>query len=570
MHFLRNLRISRKLSLLIVIEILALLVVGFGGLHFIKDIANRSDSMYQNRFIPNQWIGQIQRNDRTIDADILEVMITTEESRNIEMKNDIASLQKDIDEVIDKLSQSNLSSKEFEIFDLYKQEAKDLQAVRDEVLDLALQNKNGEAYDLYKSKVLPQGEKVSNTLNDLMQLNQAVAKQIKTDIKDSYKSESLITIGIILVALIISTALGILITKVIVNPTKDIVDLLSKAEKGDFTVKGTYQSKDEIGQLTTSFNHMIVGLNGMVKQVSDTSQQLAAASEELTASADQTAAATEHVASAIQEIASGAEDSTEKLENNSKSLQEVLQGVLRIAESTTNVSELARETSKEAEEGGHSIETNMAQMKFIHESVSKSHEVIQSLAERSHEIGGILDVISGISDQTNLLALNAAIEAARAGEHGKGFAVVADEVRNLAEQSQSSTKMIAQLIQGIQMDMKHSIDMMNEVMENAEQGVKGSVETSRRFMQIIERTQNITPQIEDITATVQQISANVEAVSSTAKEISVYAQENAASSEEVAASTEEQLASMEEINSSARSLSNNAEELKELVNKFNI
>ncbi|MED3655150.1 MULTISPECIES: methyl-accepting chemotaxis protein [Heyndrickxia] len=568
MGLLRNLKTAKKLALLIAIEILALVLVGVMSLIFMKNIANETEKMFTHRFIPNQWLGKVIEDNRAIDEDILELMITKNSIRNKEMIDDIVTLQKEINDVMEKLFSAKLTPAEMEKLEAYKKSDIDLQKLQEKVIQLARNNQNTEAYQLYTAELLPQVELVNTTLKDLQKLNEKVADQLNDNNKQTINNAILLVILISAISIIVLILIGLFITKMIVKPTNHIAKLLSKAENGDFTVKGTYQSKDEIGKLTASFNNMISGLQGIIKTVRDTSQQVAAASEELTASADQTTAATEHVATAIQEIASGAEQSSAKIEENSNSLNEILHGVTRIAESSTNVSELSRETSTEAEEGGNSVEGTLSQMKFIHESVNNLNEVIQTLSNRSYEIGKILDVISGISDQTNLLALNAAIEAARAGEHGKGFAVVADEVKKLAEQSQTSTQSIANIINSIQMDIKNSLEMMNEVTNNAEQGVTVTIETSQKFKAIIDQTKNIAPQIEEITATVQQISASVEEVSTSAKEVSMHSQENASSSEEVAASTEQQLASMEEINSSARALASTAEELKELVNKF--
>ncbi|MDL4840991.1 methyl-accepting chemotaxis protein [Aquibacillus rhizosphaerae] len=372
------------------------------------------------------------------------------------------------------------------------------------------------------------------------------------------------------IATLIAIGAGIIISIYISRPIVKLGNKAKQVAAGDLnTEELRIKSKDEIFYLNQSFEQMTTNLREMISGIARNSDQVAVSAEQLNASAEQSSKATESVSSSIQEVASSAEFTTSKLESNSRSLEEVLQGVTQIANSSTMVSELSKQTTVEAEEGDKFVNDNLQQMRFIRESVSKSNEVIGTLSERSKEIGNILNVINDIAEQTNLLALNAAIEAARAGEHGKGFAVVADEVRKLAEQSQDSTKNIAELIAVIQKDTEESVKMMGEVMTNAENGVKVSQQTSDKFAQILNSTRNITPQIEDVTATVQQISASIEEVSTSAREVSEQAQTNAASSEEVAASTEEQLASMQEISASAEALASMAEDLQEVVNRFN-
>lgn len=570
MKILKNLKISRKLRIFIIIEICSLIIVGGIGLYYMNEMAKKADSMYNDRLIPNQWIGEIRENSNAINEDILQLIISNFKPKKEELGQEITALQQQLNAVLKKLNKATLSTKEIEKMKDYKKSIEEVFKTHNDIIQLALNNKNDEAYNLYSDKLSPQNIYANGILVELQTLNKDIAKQTNKENKKSTEIAKYITFSIIILAAIISIIIGIFITIIIVRPTKEIMKLLSKAEKGDLTVKGTYESKDEMGALTQSFNSMISGVYQTISSVNDASAQLAAASEELTASAEQATAATEHVASQIQQVASSAEDSTIKLEQNSTSLSEISQGVLKISESSANVSELSRDTAREAEEGGKFVENNLSQMKHIYESLQKTNEVTLTLSDRSHEIGKILEVISNISNQTNLLALNAAIEAARAGEHGKGFAVVAEEVRGLAEQSQNSTKLIANLINSIQLDIKNSIEMMNEVVANAKEGVEVSVETSKKFLKIIDQTKNITPQIEEITATVQQISVNVEEVSTKANDITSFAKDNASSSEEIAASTEEQLASMEEINTSSKSLAEMAEHLKDQVNKFNI
>ncbi|QDP39353.1 methyl-accepting chemotaxis protein [Radiobacillus deserti] len=378
------------------------------------------------------------------------------------------------------------------------------------------------------------------------------------------------TIIIVVISFILS---GVAIYFIIRSITKPLLSLTKSAEiisNGDLTEKIKVKSNDEIGRLANSFNEMVESIRSVVTSINESIEKVAASSEELTASAEQTSEATSHVAAAIDQISNGSEDTTQRITATSDSLDEVTKGVSRITESTSHVADLSRQTASNAKEGGKYVKDNYEQMKFIVESVTSSNEVIKGLATRSKEIGEIVGVISEIAEQTNLLALNAAIESARAGEHGKGFAVVANEVRVLAEKSHESAQTISNLIKSIQQDTDKSVSVMADVTTNAEEGLKLTEVTSRKFVEIIKQTQDISPQIDEVSATVEQISASIQEVNASANEIASVSQENASHSQQVAATTEEQLASMEEITSSAKSLAEMAEQLQELVRKFTI
>ncbi|WP_026692779.1 methyl-accepting chemotaxis protein [Peribacillus kribbensis] len=350
----------------------------------------------------------------------------------------------------------------------------------------------------------------------------------------------------------------------------NLTHALEMAGSGDFTTKVSDKSTDELGTLSKSYNQMSERLKTMMNEVVFTSEQLAASSEQLTASSEQTSIATETITESILQVAGGAEQSTTSVQESAQALEEVTKGVQSIADSALVVSEVSMQAAEKAKEGGLFVDNTVNKINDINLSVIASGEVIKTLGHRSREIENISNVITDIANQTNLLALNAAIEAARAGEHGKGFAVVADEVRKLAEQSQQSSSQISALIKTIQEDMSRSNQSIEQVSLDVSEGLAVVNQTKDNFHEILDFMEKLTGQTNDMAATSEQISVSTQGVSKTVSGIINISGQTSMHSQTVAASAEEQLASMEEIAASASALSNLAEDLKGLISKFKV
>ncbi len=373
---------------------------------------------------------------------------------------------------------------------------------------------------------------------------------------------------IIGIAIVIGVTAVYFIIRSIVAPIVRLREQALFMSEGDLTQKIDVQTTDEIGALGEAFSTMQSNLRTIIRSVEENAEVVASSAAELSASAEQTSDATEQVATSIQEVAHSAEVQTDSVHSTTQSIEELTTGIMQIADHTAGVTELTEHATEEAVEGGRTVANTVAQMTHIHESVKESNVITESLFERSQEVSSILNVVTEIAGQTNLLALNAAIEAARAGEHGQGFAVVADEVRRLAEQSEESVGEIQDIVEGIQVDTRNSVQIMEEITKNVLGGMEVTEESSDKFAQILDRLQTILPQMEEIANTAEAASSTVQSVTGSANAIANSAEGNAAASQQVAASSEEQLASMGEIRSAAESLSMMADDLKSVISSF--
>jgi methyl-accepting chemotaxis protein len=388
------------------------------------------------------------------------------------------------------------------------------------------------------------------------------------EIKDGANTIFFTTVITILLSLLLGAILTYWIILSITRPLKLLSDASDKISRGDLTERISMDSKDELGQLGSHFNHMSESLQSVLHQVKEKVDHLAASSEQLMVSSQETTTATQHISITVQEIASGSEEEARNVENISQTISEMSDTLQQIAEHTQATSVSMAQTSDIASKGNEAIRTAVQQMNFIHDSVHELSDIIKHLNESVDQIGNFAKLITDISSQTNLLALNAAIEAARAGEHGRGFAVVADEVRKLAEQSTSSAEKVAELIRVIRSKMETALQSMEGSRREVAKGMEVVDNAGNSFIQIYESIDKVNHEIHEVSASVQQITASTEQIVTSIRSVTKTVEKVSEGINEVSASTEEQLASMEEVSATASSLAKMAEELEEIVKRF--
>jgi methyl-accepting chemotaxis protein len=360
-------------------------------------------------------------------------------------------------------------------------------------------------------------------------------------------------------------------SKVIENivRTKDMLKDISEGE-GDLTKRLDADYDDEIGELAQWFNKFVDRIEKIVATIAQNANNLVMVAEELSESSEKVNASASQASMTVQEIARGGQSLSTSAADTYQQSNILIESIKTIASSAHDSAANATEVNNIARQGEESARFAAEKMDMIKSSVSSSAEVVLDLGQKSRQINEVIDVINDISEQTNLLALNAAIEAARAGEAGKGFAVVADEVRKLAEQSKSATKQIEEMIEEIAESTRNTVETMNVGTKEVEEGSKIVEEALSSLGIISGRISNLVDQIDKIGESTAEQLASSEKVQQAISDVSSIAEESAASSEEVAASTEQTTSAMQRISESAQELAANADELMRIVGQFKI
>lgn len=441
---------------------------------------------------------------------------------------------------------------------------------------------NTEVFDVYKKGDKELAIKNLTAINDLVTEVRSGYEKIAdtrsaeiTKVGENVVSTSLNNKTIGLIVSIVLTIAGILIAIITASKISKPITIVSK--RMSELANGNLQhellpitNQDEIGQLMLSANEMNEKLKQTISSIHTVSETVAASSEELAQSSNEVQTGTEQITVTMQELASGTEtqastagDLAETMVSFQQSIHETTQEGVELKEHSDHVQNLTT-TGKEL------MVQSTQQMAAINEIVLDSVKKVEGLNVQSAEISKLVSVIDDISNQTNLLALNAAIEAARAGEHGKGFAVVADEVRKLAEQVQFSVTDISTIVNRIQGETGNVTTALQSGYEEVKRGTTQLNQTNETFEQISVAVEDMILNINTISGNLNKVAHNSKSINAAIDEMASISQESAAGVEQTTATVEETAATMDEISKSANQLAGMAEELNSQLQQFKI
>jgi methyl-accepting chemotaxis protein len=539
---LKNIKLGPKLIGSFIVVSLIAMAIGIFGYVEIHKIDDADTFLYEKTTVPLGQMCIIVGNFNRVRLAGYRVLI----AQNIDETKKAAGrsefLWKGIKTNLEGYSKTLINAEDEANYKKMKSDLESFEKADAHLLELKLAGKDDEAQAFIEGQLRKEGLALTDFLDKVAELNVKAAKETSDMNTVVAIRTGRIMIGAAAFGSIFAFILGMIISRSISVPLTILAGQARQVADGDLRTNIDHRSGDEIGDLSEAFRTMTEGLRSTISKVSETSNQVAAASNELNLTA-------EHIATGAEEVAAQAGTVATAGEEMSATSGDIAQNCQMAAEG-------AQRASQTASAGAAVVERTVVVMGQIAAKVQESAKTVESLGARSDQIGNIIGTIEDIADQTNLLALNAAIEAARAGEQGRGFAVVADEVRALAERTTRATREIGEMIKSIQKETKNAVIAMEQGVQQVEAGTVEAAKSGQALQDILAQVNDVAMQVNQIATAAEEQTATTSEISSNMMQITEVVQQTSQGAHESA--------------TAAAQLSGNAEELQRLVRQFKL
>ncbi|NMZ37371.1 methyl-accepting chemotaxis protein [Pseudomonas proteolytica] len=508
--------------------LLALMVFVLGGFALMQmaNMREQSDQVETNWLPSVMAVGEMNQDLLRVRALTLRLLVNRDPQAVAQNEQKISDIKKQLHNAQSLYDALIVLPQERVLFDRFKVEEQQYLQRQEQVMAFSRQNQVEEAIKVVNGEMNHLADALAGTLGELVTLNKDSANQA-ADLAQLVFSQSRIwVVGMIAVTALITIALAVLLTRSIVLPLAQSVRVAQGVASGDLTGEITVSGKDEPARLQQALKSMQENLRETIRRISDSSNQLASASEELS--------------SVTEDATRGLHQQSQEIEQAATAVNQMTAAVEEVANNAVATSQASRESDRIAQHGREQVHQTVLSIESLADDVTANATQVEDLAQKVYGISKVLDVIRSIAEQTNLLALNAAIEAARAGEAGRGFAVVADEVRALAHRTQQSTREIEQMIGGIQQGTDQAVSSMQQsngraraTLDIAKSAGTALEEIASAFTLINERNLVIASASEQQAAVAREVDRNLMNIRDLAMQTSAGANQTSAASHEL-------------------------------------
>lgn len=527
---LQNMKIGTKLIAGFLFVALVALAIGLGGYINLHRIDRGSVRIYSQVAQP---LGDLT----LLSAEFQRVRVNSHKMLSIDDRDEHELMVDRSDELIGSIKKRSqayektlINAEDKKLFASFNQALTEYTTQLAAFNKLVMDGNKAAANELIVDDYDTAARELQKAIEKLVETKMAQGKQVSGSNNTLARNASLFMIALALGGSVLAFILGMFLSRMITRPLAALADDAQQIASGDLTVQIQSSSKDEIGTLASSFNSMADSLRAAIRQVSDTSSLLSSAATELLATSETISSGADAVANQAQTVATAGEEMAATSNDIANNCQSAAAGAL--------------DASNSASDGSVVVDKTVQAMGQIARRVKETADTVARLGQRSDQIGQIVGTIEDIADQTNLLALNAAIEAARAGEQGRGFAVVADEVRALAERTTRATKEISDMIRSIQAETRTAVTVMEEGVQEVAQGTDEAARSGVALQTIMELVNNVSMQISQVATAAEEQTATTNEISQNMLQITDVVQQTAqgAKQSEVAAAELSKLA----------------------------